>query len=94
MRFEWDEAKARRNLVLHGVDFIDAIKVFADPYRLENEDARHDYGERRFVTFGTVSDLVMAVVFTERPNSIRIISARRAEPNERKGYYQSHAGHQ
>lgn len=79
MQFEWDEAKAPRNLVLHGVDFEDAVEVFLDSCRLEIEDDRFDYGERRFVVFGTVSDLLLAVVFTQRETAIRIISARRAE---------------
>ena len=54
MQFEWDEAKALRNLARHGVDFEDAIYVFLDPCRFEMEDNRCDYGESRFLTFGVV----------------------------------------
>jgi uncharacterized DUF497 family protein len=74
--FEWDEAKARQNLARHGVDFGGAIAVFEDPLRLEIEDDRFDYGEKRFKAVGLVQDVVLVVVFTYRGDSIRIISGR------------------
>lgn len=89
MEFEWDDTKAAINLSRHGVDFADAIRVFFDPFRLELEDNRFDYGESRFRMLGEVNGLLLAVIFTERENSIRIISARVADPNERRFYHES-----
>jgi hypothetical protein len=89
MEFEWDEAKASQNLARHGVDFGGAIRVFDDPLRLETEDDRFDYGEKRFKVVGSVRDVVLIVIFTYRGDLIRIISARKAENHERKAYYQS-----
>lgn len=47
--FEWDERKRRRNLAERGIDFLDVLAVFAAPERIEFEDSRKDYGQRRFV---------------------------------------------
>ena len=89
MDFEWDEAKAERNLARHGVDFLDAVSVFLDPHRLEIEDDRLDYGERRFTTIGMVESVLLTVVFTIRGESTRMISARKAESHERRAYHES-----
>ena len=89
MGFEWDEAKAERNLARHGVDFLDAVSVFLDPHRLEIEDDRLDYGETRFTTIGMVENVLLTVVFTNRGESTRIISARRAESHEQRAYHES-----
>lgn len=88
MVFEWDDSKAATNLLHHGVDFRDAIHVFGDPYRLELEDDRYDYGESRFRVLGQVNGVLLAVIFTERQESIRLISARTAEPHERRLYHE------
>ena len=45
MRFEWDERKAEQNVAKHGTPFEFAARVFLDPYRLDGEDTRRDYGE-------------------------------------------------
>lgn len=89
MNFEWDEAKAVRNLARHEVDFMDAVSIFIDPHRVEMEDDRVDYGERRFRTIGMVENMLLIVVFTNRGESTRIISARRAESHERRAYHES-----
>ena len=89
MEFEWDDAKAAINLTGHGVDFDDAIRVFLDPFRLELEDTRYDYGESRFRLLGEVNGVLLAVIFTEREESVRLISARVAEANERRLYHES-----
>ena len=89
MDFEWDEAKAERNLARHGMDFLDAVSVFLDPQRIETEDDRVDYGERRFTTIGMVEHMLLIVVFTNRGESTRIISARTAESHERRAYHES-----
>jgi uncharacterized protein len=89
VEFEWDDAKAAINLSRHGVDFHDAIRAFLDPFRLELEDARYDYGESRFRMLGEVNGVLLIVIFTEHEESIRLISARVAEPNERRLYHES-----
>jgi hypothetical protein len=84
--FEWDEAKREANLAKHGVDFVDAIAVFADPFRLERSDERHDYGEERRQTIGAVGTRVLFIVYTRRNCVRRLISARKASKDEREAY--------
>ena len=86
MLFEWDDEKAAVNLKKHGVDFRDAVAVFDDEYRIEWFDAAHSETEDRYNTIGLVRD-VLFVVYTERRERIRIISARRATAHERSIYY-------
>ncbi len=69
------------------MDFSDATDVFLDPFRLEREDTRHDYGEARFVTIGQVNRRILTVVYTERGESVRLISARRATLRETNEYH-------
>jgi hypothetical protein len=91
--FEWDEAKREYNFLKHGVDFVDALEVFADPLRIERADKRGSYGEERRQVIGEVRALVLFVVYTPRGQARRIISARRASKNEREAYYTSGRGH-
>lgn len=88
MNFEWDADKAQKNLEKHGVSFELAALVFADEERVTVQDMRHDYGEERLVTLGQVEARVLVVVTTERdrPQTIRIISARKANKRERSRY--------
>ena len=86
MRFEWDEAKRKANLRKHGIDFVGAEKVF-DGYTVTIEDARFTYGEDRVITFGILEGHVVAVAHTERGDSIRFISIRKATRNEQKSYF-------
>lgn len=88
MEFEWDDDKNSNNKIKHGFDFMDAISVFNDPYRIEAEDLRKDYQERRFIMTGKVepTKLELVVVYTLRGDKYRIISARRANHEERKLY--------
>jgi hypothetical protein len=86
MSFEWDESKRYANILKHRVDFIDAVEVFENRF-LESEDRRRDYGERRFRVFGYWRGTVLHVVYTWRGERRRIITARRAKPNERRTYY-------
>jgi hypothetical protein len=88
--FEWDKAKARRNLRLHGVSFPAASGVFLDPSRLEDADSREDYGEERYFTIGFASQVLLVVVFTIRGKRIRLISARKANRNEEEEYRNRH----
>ena len=89
MKFEWDEAKANSNLKKHGVAFNVAVRVFRDIRRVEEQDVG-DYGnEVRWKTVGLVDTQEIVVVYTELEDRLRIISARRAETNERKGCWQN-----
>ena len=87
LRFEWDEGKAARNLAKHGVSFLTAAAIFANPI-LEKIDDREDYGEFRFVALGRVDTQVYRVAYTLRgDNVIRIITAQKASRNEREKYH-------
>ncbi len=87
LRFEWDPAKAAANRRKHGVSFIEATTVFGDTWSRTRLDRRHDAHEDRLVIVGTSQrGRVLVVVFAERAEQIRIISARRATPGERRTY--------
>ncbi|MEL6468944.1 MAG: BrnT family toxin [Cyanobacteria bacterium J06623_4] len=87
MNFEWDEAKARANQAKHNVSFSEATEVFADDYSSYVPDPDHSYGEDRYLLFGLFLEGGYIVVsFTERSDTIRIISARRMTRQERKAY--------
>ena len=88
--FEWDEAKAKTNERKHGVRFDTAMRVFADPYALVEQD-RIEGGELRWQTIGAVGGFVLLMVaHTVRDEGedeiIRIISARKATGKECKRY--------
>jgi uncharacterized protein len=87
MGFEWDEAKRLANIRKHGIDFIDVPDVF-DGDTVTVEDNRYDYGEQRFVTFGLLQGILVAVVHTERGDSTRIISTRKATKYEQRIYFE------
>ena len=84
--FEWDPKKERENFRLHGIHFERAERVFSDPHRKERHDDDSSYSEDRWQTMGLYND-VLFVVYTERGDVTRIISARTAEPFERRIYY-------
>ena len=91
MEFSWDPDKAASNFEKHGIDFQDAVFVFADPFRIEREDTRQDYGETRYQTIGMVNEVLLFVVYTPRGDDeeiCHIISARKAESRERKEYHE------
>ncbi len=89
-QFEWDNAKAAGNLVDHGVTFDMARDVFEDPWAVDMLDRRQAYGEDRYVRIGMCDGRLLAVAYTLRGEVIRIISARRAEPHERRRYHEDH----
>jgi len=91
MEFEWDDTKERSNEQKHGISFTDAADVFDDPYHIEEDVTRPEHGERRFKAIGTVGAYVVAVIYTDRGDRRRIISARRAKRNERRQYHQGPA---
>ncbi|MCC7290932.1 MAG: BrnT family toxin [Phycisphaerales bacterium] len=89
--FEWDPHKAAGNLRKHGVSFKEAVTVFGDDLSLTIEDELHSEFEPRFVTIGSSSTgRALVVVHADRPASIRIISARKATPRERRQYEEGH----
>lgn len=84
--FAWDEAKRRANLRKHGIDFLEAPKIFQG-LTFTAEDDREIYGERRFLTLGLLEDQVVSVAHTERRDEIRIISIRKATKHEARFYF-------
>lgn len=91
MRFEWDDEKARANVAKHGIDFENAIRIFEGP-TLEDEDRRRNYGETRMWAVGALGTLIVTVIYTERGEICRIISARKASRHEKEAYRQSQRG--
>ncbi|HEY7336813.1 MAG TPA: BrnT family toxin [Bryobacteraceae bacterium] len=88
--FEWDPRKAASNLGKHEVSFEEAATVFRDPLGRIVADPRHSHEEERFVLLGISQDQrLLAVMYADRGEAIRIISARRATRAERKDYEKS-----
>ena len=85
MRFEWDDEKRFHNIAIHGIDFADLEPLFLG-VTVTILDDRFDYGEDRFVTFGFLEGLVVAVVHTETDEVIRVISARKATRHEETNF--------
>lgn len=88
MRFEWDERKSRQNRRKHAVSFELAAEVFADPFSVTIYD-RTVEGDERYWTIGSIAArTILVVVHTMRDEQgeevIRILSARKATPRERK----------
>jgi uncharacterized DUF497 family protein len=90
--FEWDAEKAETNYRKYGIGFETARKIFDDPFAVERIDPLGaEYGEERFLIIGRAEGLVLAVVYTERGENIRIISARRTTKSEHEDYYRQNA---
>ena len=81
--FEWDERKRLTNAAKHGIDFRDVQAVWENDV-LEITSPRH--GEERFIAYGVLEGRIIAVVFTRKDQTMRLISVRRARPYERKIY--------
>ena len=89
IRFEWDATKAAENLRKHGVSFGEASTAFSDPFGRIIYDPDHSGEEDRFVLLGvSLSGRTLLVCHCYRENDevVRIISARKAVPRERKQY--------
>jgi len=82
----WDEAKRRRNLKIHGLDF-EGCEAIWDNFTITREDIRRAYGEKRLVAFGLLEGEVVAMVYTERSTGPPINSLRRAEKYETRYYF-------
>jgi uncharacterized DUF497 family protein len=90
MKVEWDPTKAAKNLNKHAVAFEDAVRVFYDAGRIEMHDGRDSYGEDRWATIGLVYPAILYVVYTVRDgDTVRLISARKANAHEQKQYRQA-----
>jgi uncharacterized protein len=87
MKFEWDEAKSKETKIDRGLDFNDARDIWNDEDSVEMI-ARSET-EPRWAKIGFTKGAVHTAIFTIRNNKIRIISVRRAHPNEEKIYEQS-----
>jgi uncharacterized protein len=93
IRFEWDPVKAASNLRKHRVSFEIAMRVFADPFALTEQD-RVEGGEYRWQTLGMVEGCLLLVAYTiweeddagQPIEAVRIISARVADGKERRRY--------
>jgi uncharacterized protein len=84
---EWDEEKNAINKRKHGVSFEKAKKVFFDPRRFETFDKKHSFFEERLITVGFSDLTLLTVVFTEKDDIVRIISARKAKKDEEEEYF-------
>ena len=85
MEISYDPEKRAKTLAERGLDFEDAVHVFAGP-TVEFEDDRRDYGETRFATFGLLKGRMVALVWTPRGKARHIISMRKANDREKKIY--------
>jgi uncharacterized protein len=89
IRFTWDEAKTAENIRKHGVSFEEGSTAFADENARLKHDPEHSQHEDRFILLGFSARLQLLIVchaYRESDEVIRIISARKATPNERKQY--------
>jgi uncharacterized protein len=86
IRHEWNEAKNRAHIRKHGFDFADAEEMFRGILVVQ-PDMREDYGGERWIGIGLIGGRVAVITFTEpESGSVRIISLRKADHDERKQY--------
>jgi len=87
--YDWDDQKNRANIAKHGIDFETACRIF-ERQTVDFEDTRFAYGEIRMISIGNVAKVaVLVVVHTDRHGTCRIISARKANKQERARYEQA-----
>lgn len=86
---EWDDRKNEINKRKHGISFETAAHVFEDINRIEYFDEAHSVDEDRFIVLGLVRK-VLFVVYTDRGDATRIISARKATEAETEVYYDNY----
>ena len=87
MKFDWDEKKAAANLAKHGVSFDQAKTAFDDPFFVEFFDPEHSDEEERYILIGESSEgRLLMVSYTERDDTIRIVSSRELTAAERNAY--------
>ncbi len=85
MKYEWHEAKNRKNIAKHGLSFEDAEQVFSGPC-VTFEDTRFSYGEDRFVTLGLLAGRLVVIAHARRDEGTRIISMRKGNRREQEIY--------
>lgn len=85
MQYDWDEAKRRRNLAKHGVDFV-AVRLFDWDTAVITPDDRRAYGERRLRAYGYIGARLMVLIYTRRGRTTWLVSLRKANPREVKRY--------
>ncbi len=90
MRFEWAPQKNEANIRKHGLNFADAPEIFAAPM-LSWLDTRYDYEEDRWCGIGLTHGRVVKLAYTERDRgeTVRIISLRKANSDERTRYWKA-----
>lgn len=87
IEFEWVSEKEKRNIQKHGVSFHEGAIVFGDPFSWTFPDPDHSVSEHRYLTFGMSSrGKTLIVSHTDRGKKIRLISARKTTPRERRYY--------
>jgi uncharacterized DUF497 family protein len=89
--FEWDAAKAASNWRDHGITFEMARGIFQDPFAIEWVDDSQGVQEPRYSIIGMLENRLLFVAYTMRGEAIRIISARKAEPYERRRYHEENS---
>ncbi|AVH73392.1 BrnT family toxin [Nostoc sp. 'Lobaria pulmonaria (5183) cyanobiont'] len=88
MEFEWDKNKNQQNIHKHGISFEEATEIF-DGVVFTSIDERYNYEEIREISIGSIQGVVIiTVAHTDRNGKIRLISARKATPKERRTYYE------
>jgi hypothetical protein len=85
MKYEWDEAKNRKNLAKHGLSFEDAAQVFSGPC-VTFQDDRFEYGEERLITLGLLAGRLVVMAHSPRDEGTHIISMRKGNRREQKIY--------
>ena len=87
MDYEWDQEKAASNLEKHGVSFEEAATAFDDPLYIDFYDPDHSIDEHRYLIMGqSTQGRLLIVSYTERGETVRLISAREMTSNERRAY--------
>ena len=87
LKFVWDSDKAKINKKKHGISFETAARVFLDDFKVDEFDELHSDFEDRYKIVGKVGE-ILTVIYTERGDRNRIISARQATKNEEADYYE------
>ena len=86
MEFAWSETKRAANVKAHGLDFVDAPRVF-EGLTFTFEDDRFSYGEQRFISLGLLAGYPVSIVHTESDHEIRVISFRKATNRETEIFF-------
>lgn len=90
MQFEWDEDKRASNLEKHGIDFVDAQDLF-DGRDVIEIDSRYEFESRKQRT-GYINNRLVTAIWTDRNNTIRLISVRSARDVEKRTYREIYGG--